>query len=97
MTNTVAALLARPPTAPYDVVFLDPPYHLDDETLAGTCPAEGRSWFVPGAMLVVERSSRGPEPTWPDGFTDARERKYGETTLWYGHAAGVRPTRGRRD
>jgi 16S rRNA (guanine966-N2)-methyltransferase len=38
-------------------------------------------------MVVVERGSRGPEPVWPGGFTDPREKKYGETVLWYVHAA----------
>jgi 16S rRNA (guanine966-N2)-methyltransferase len=42
-------------------------------------------------MVVVERSTRSPEPGWPAGFTGTRGRKYGETTLWYGHAAGERP------
>ena len=45
------------------------------------------SGWCPARMVVVERSSRSREPVWPDGFTDTRERKYGETTLWYGHAA----------
>jgi 16S rRNA (guanine966-N2)-methyltransferase len=44
-------------------------------------------WVVPGGMVVVERSSRGRGPTWPEGFEDTRERKYGETTLHYAHAA----------
>ncbi len=29
-------------------------------------------WLVPGAMVVVERSSRSRGPRWPDGFTEAR-------------------------
>jgi 16S rRNA (guanine966-N2)-methyltransferase len=43
--------------------------------------------LVPGAMVVVERGSRGPEPDWPQGLRDSREKKYGETVLWYVHAA----------
>jgi 16S rRNA (guanine966-N2)-methyltransferase len=50
-----------------------------------------QGWLVPGAMVVVERSSRSPEPTWPDGITGERSKKYGETTLWYGHAASPDP------
>ena len=46
-----------------------------------------QGWLVPGAMVVVERGSRGPEPDWPEGFTEPREKKYGETVLWYVHAA----------
>jgi 16S rRNA (guanine966-N2)-methyltransferase len=38
---------------------------------------------------VVERSSRSPEPAWPSGFTEIRHKRYGETVLWYGHAAST--------
>jgi 16S rRNA (guanine966-N2)-methyltransferase len=36
-----------------------------------------------GAVVVVERSSRTPEPSWPDGMERFAERKYGETKLWF--------------
>ena len=83
----MAATLARPPVAPYDIVFLDPPYPTPDEEVDDALARVGGEWVVPGGMVVVERSSRSRAPVWPDGFTDTRERKYGETTLWYGHAA----------
>lgn len=90
---SVTSTLERPPSAPYDVVFTDPPYLVDDASVAADLFSLVRlGWLVPGAMVVVERSSRSPEPGWPEGFTDIRERKYGETVLWYGHAA--HPTTG---
>ena len=46
-----------------------------------------QDWLVPGAMVVVERASRGAEPAWPHGFAGSRQKKYGETVLWYVHAA----------
>jgi 16S rRNA (guanine966-N2)-methyltransferase len=88
----VSGTLARTPTAPYDVVFLDPPYaHPDDDVAADLAALRDQEWLVPGAMVVVERGSRGPEPAWPDGFIDHREKKYGETVLWYVHAATSSP------
>ena len=88
VTAAVATTLHRPPAAPYDVVFLDPPYPLAaadvDADLAALVEHE---WLVPGAMVVVERSSRSDSPNFPEGFTELREKRYGETTLWYGHAA----------
>jgi 16S rRNA (guanine966-N2)-methyltransferase len=84
----VSGTLARTPTAPYDVVFLDPPYAQSDSEVAADLTAlRDQEWLVPGAMVVVERGSRGHEPVWPDGFVDRREKKYGETVLWYVHAA----------
>jgi 16S rRNA (guanine966-N2)-methyltransferase len=84
----VAATLQRQPAAPYDVVFSDPPYPLSDERVAADLEAlAAQRWLVPGALVVVERSSRSPEPRWPKGFEDTRAKRYGETVLWYGHAA----------
>jgi 16S rRNA (guanine966-N2)-methyltransferase len=88
VAGSVSGALQRPPVAPYDVAFLDPPYPVEDETVAGALQGlVDNDWLVPGALVVIERSSRSPEPAWPAGFTDVRHKRYGETTLWYGHAA----------
>lgn len=88
VAGSVAVTLGRAPSAPYDVAFLDPPYPLEEEQLAADLRRlDEHAWLAPGAMVVVERSSRSPEPTWPDGIERDRSKRYGETTLWYGHAA----------
>lgn len=88
VAGAVASTLRRAPTAPYDVAFLDPPYPLDDGAVAADLAAlVAHGWLVPGALVVVERSVRSPEPVWPEGFSDTRDKRYGETTLWYAHAA----------
>jgi 16S rRNA (guanine966-N2)-methyltransferase len=87
LVGSVAGTLARPHTAPYDIVFLDPPYQTPEAEVDGNLARLTADWVVPGGMVVLERSSRSPGPTWPGSFTDTRERKYGETTLWYAHAA----------
>jgi 16S rRNA (guanine966-N2)-methyltransferase len=88
----VSTTLRRPPAAPYDVVFLDPPYELGEADLAADLAAlVDHGWLVPGALVVVERSARSPEPAWPSLLEDPRERRYGETVLWYGHAASPAP------
>jgi 16S rRNA (guanine966-N2)-methyltransferase len=82
----VATYLAVPPAAPFDVVFADPPYALEDATLAGVLAALGApGWLAEGAIVVIERSARGGPPPWPEAFvTPVRERRYGEGVLWYG-------------
>ncbi|KQW53562.1 16S rRNA (guanine(966)-N(2))-methyltransferase RsmD [Nocardioides sp. Root1257] len=92
IAGSVAATLRKPPSAPYDVVFSDPPYPLSEEDVAADLDAlVEHGWLVPGALVVVERSGRSPEPTWPEGFTDTRAKRYGETTLWYAEfSAGTR-------
>lgn len=85
---SVHSTLSRPPAAPYDVVFSDPPYPLDDARVAtDLAQLVEQGWLVRGALVVVERSVRSPEPGWPEGMDDVRRRAYGETVLWYGHAA----------
>jgi len=87
LATAVATALAKPPAAPYDIVFLDPPYPLEETALANDLATlVDNGWLVPGALVIVERSARSPEPAWPVGFEDVRSRKYGESTLWYGHA-----------
>jgi 16S rRNA (guanine966-N2)-methyltransferase len=89
LPGPVTRSLAHLPRAPYDIVFLDPPYALPtgevDEVLA-LLVANG--WLVDDALVVVERSARDEGPSWPAGCLPDRSRRYGETTLWYGHAAG---------
>ncbi len=88
LTSSVTTALAKVPTAPYDVAFLDPPYPLETRRVdADLAAMVDRQWLVPGAMVVVERSSRSEPITWPEGLVGEREKKYGETMLWYGRAA----------
>lgn len=66
----------------WDVVFLDPPYDLGEIELGHNLVALARV-LAPDAIVVVERSSRSPEPAWPDGLELDRRKDYGETALWW--------------
>jgi 16S rRNA (guanine966-N2)-methyltransferase len=70
---------------PFTLAFLDPPYGKDLCAPALASLQDG-GWLAPGAVVVIERSSRSPEPAWVQGVTGERGRRYGETTLWYGRA-----------
>jgi 16S rRNA (guanine966-N2)-methyltransferase len=88
-TGTAAVVVANPcPDAPYDVVFLDPPYATSADEVAVVLQGvvEG-GWLAPGGVLVAERPTRGGAPVWPEGVVGDRERRYGEGTLWYGRAS----------
>lgn len=94
--STVIAALRKSPTAPYDIAFLDPPYPLSDaDVTAALVGLVAQDWLVPGALVVVERSVRTPALEWPAGLLGERSKRYGETMLWYGHAA--RPPAGSPD
>ncbi|MBG6057745.1 16S rRNA (guanine966-N2)-methyltransferase [Cryobacterium sp. MP_M5] len=66
----------------FDLVFLDPPYDLPEielgHNLAALAPL-----LDADALVVVERSSRSPEPAWGPGLESERRKDYGDTTVWY--------------
>ena len=73
---------------PYDLVVADPPYAVsDDEVAAVLADLVERDWLAADAVVVVERSKRVAEPSWPKGLELDRSRGYGEAVLWYARAA----------
>ncbi|MEU6442742.1 16S rRNA (guanine(966)-N(2))-methyltransferase RsmD [Streptomyces sp. NPDC047046] len=79
-----------PPSAPYDLVFLDPPYAVTDAELSEILiTLRTHGWLADEALVTVERSTRGGEFGWPGGFDALRSRRYGEGTFWYGRAAST--------
>ncbi|MZD05241.1 16S rRNA (guanine(966)-N(2))-methyltransferase RsmD [Streptomyces sp. SID5785] len=88
-TGKAEQIVAGPaPGTPYDLVFLDPPYAVSDDDLREillTLRTQG--WLTDDALVTVERSTRGGDFRWPDGFEGLRSRRYGEGTFWYGRAA----------
>jgi 16S rRNA (guanine966-N2)-methyltransferase len=94
VTAAVERVLATPPETPYHLVLADPPYAMSAAELTGVLEALTRGWLEPGAVVVVERDRRGEAVTWPAGLVGDRERRYGETVLWYGHSPETTLTHG---
>jgi 16S rRNA (guanine966-N2)-methyltransferase len=85
VARPVAAYLRTAPEHPFDLVFADPPYSLDDDVLAAVLAALAEpGWLADDAIVVVERSARGSAPRWPPPLECVQQRRYGEGTLWYG-------------
>ncbi|HVQ17635.1 MAG TPA: 16S rRNA (guanine(966)-N(2))-methyltransferase RsmD [Actinomycetes bacterium] len=81
--------VSQPPQSA-DVVFVDPPYDVPAEDLADVLAALGESGRIaPGAWVVVERSRRADDFSWPTGFSADRHRRYGEAVLWFGRFDSV--------
>jgi len=77
--------LERTPSQPaFDLVLADPPYHLSEDDI-GAMLALLSPHLRPGALVMLERSSRSPAPAWPPGWSVAKSKRYGQTGV---HLAG---------
>lgn len=79
--QTVQAFLSRS-LATFDVAFIDPPYELAEIELQQDLDALAPR-LAPEAVVIVERSSRAPQPRLPEGLLLDRRKDYGDTTLWW--------------
>ncbi len=85
--SPVEQYLRRPTGSPFDVVFADPPYALEESALGEVLAALVRpGWLAAAAVVVVERSARSPEPQWPTALDQVKQKRYGEALLWYRRA-----------
>ncbi len=88
-TSPVATLLAGKADVAYDIVWFDPPYALDnDELTASVSAVLGNGWLADDGLLVLERSTRTPDPELPGELADVWSRRYGETTIHYATRKG---------
>ena len=65
----------------FDLVFLDPPYGLDDESL-GAVMAQVSLVMVGRATAIVHRRRGGAQPNAPEGLHLLESRRYGDVELW---------------
>jgi 16S rRNA (guanine966-N2)-methyltransferase len=87
LRGSVPAVVAGRAPSTFDLVLADPPYATPaDEVLGVLRSLVGGGWLAPGAVLVVERSSRETDWAWPTPLVGLRERRYGEAVLRYGSA-----------
>src|SRR5207237_1343872 len=75
-------LAAGPPTdAPFDLVFVDPPYDTADEEITELLATLLRpGWLAREAIVSVERPRRHPVVV-PAGLSNRWERSFGDTLL----------------
>jgi 16S rRNA (guanine966-N2)-methyltransferase len=72
-----------PPDAPFDLVFVDPPYETSDEDVTALLASLLRpGWLAPGAIVNVERPRRHPVVV-PPGLSTTWERSFGDTLLTF--------------
>lgn len=65
-----------------DLVFIDPPYDIPEADMTAILSLLG-PWIGPDALVVVERSTRAPAPTWPPFLVLEDQRTWGETVAYF--------------
>jgi len=86
MVASAMDLPARPSSYPrFGLCLADPPYEVPAGDLKRAFERVALTWLEPGALVVVERPSGQHECPFPDTWPLTAERRYSDTTLWYGH------------
>ena len=72
------------PKVKYHLVYIDPPYDFSNQAVEDILSALHDYEFLSSdAFIAVERTARGDQFIWPDAFSPARERNYGQATIYY--------------
>jgi len=80
-------------TGVYDLVFTDPPYDLDDEAMTADLVAL-TPLLSEDAVVVIERARRSTPPdVAAAGLEVFREKRYGDTTIWWAQPAAESQSR----
>ncbi|AFM16677.1 RNA methyltransferase, RsmD family [Mycolicibacterium chubuense NBB4] len=80
--GAVASVVAAEPARPVDLVLADPPYEVTASEVEAVLDAlVQRRWVRPGSVVVVERAASGPQIGWPQGWSEWKVRRYGDTRL----------------
>ncbi|MBC7517510.1 MAG: RsmD family RNA methyltransferase [Microbacteriaceae bacterium] len=82
---SVQSFLGRTTARAVTIAFLDPPYDLPEAELTRDL-ALLTATLAPDAVVVIERSSRSPEPIWPPGLALDKLKKYSDTAVWIARA-----------
>lgn len=78
-----AERVATAPGNPATIAYVDPPYDWTTERVdALLAHMASHGWIDDETVIVLERSVRSEPPTM---LRQPRDRRYGETVLWYGH------------
>ncbi|MGP6171245.1 16S rRNA (guanine(966)-N(2))-methyltransferase RsmD [Microbacterium sp. A196] len=90
--SAVQAFLKRA-TGPWDLVFTDPPYDLDDAAMTADLAAVA-PLLSEDAVVVIERARRSTPPdTAAAGLEIFREKTYGDTAIWWAQPAAASQSR----
>lgn len=79
IAGDAVAAIAKPPAAPWRLVFIDPPYASDLATRAAL--ALPRAHLTPDAVVVIEHDRRNAPPDALGSLLRTDQRRYGDTLV----------------
>lgn len=79
--NNALVFLAEPPTKPYDVVFVDPPFQSDLASQSLSL-LECNGWLAEGARIYLEQEVHQESPSVPSSWTLHRQGKAGQSAYY---------------
>lgn len=72
------------PKHKYHLVYIDPPYDFSNQGVEDVLSSlHDYDFLSSDAFVAVERTTRGDQFIWPDAYSPARERNYGQATIYY--------------
>lgn len=84
VTRRAEQFVATPAAAPFDLVFIDPPYAFTTEECNQLLAALVEHGYAgESSTIVFERSTRSEAPEPPAGWQITERRDYGETAVYY--------------
>lgn len=81
---SVERFLNDQPREKYHLVYIDPPYDFPNQGVEDILSKLYDHEFLNSdAFIAVERNARMDQFIWPDAFMPARERNYGQASIYY--------------
>jgi 16S rRNA (guanine966-N2)-methyltransferase len=81
---SVERFLNDQPKERYHLIYIDPPYDFSNLEVEDTLSKlHDHGYLNSDAFIAVERNTRMDQFIWPDAFIPARERNYGQATIYY--------------
>ena len=82
INKSVQSFLAAPTESNFTIVFIDPPYEIDNDEVVSNLDAL-LPILNPEAIVAVERSSRSEKPEFPSKYELVDEKNYGDTVVYW--------------
>ena len=82
INKSVQSFLAAPTESNFAIVFIDPPYEIDNDEVVSNLDAL-LPILNPEALVAVERSSRSEKPEFPLKYELVDEKNYGDTIVYW--------------